>query len=79
VLVTYAHSGASGRPATLPAPRASARRHRITLRFWPDGLAAGLGVFAAGLAACPVFLLAQLLRGRRQASIVTVEICTYGS
>lgn len=46
----------------------TAGRHRIALRYWPDGLAAGLGVSAAGLAACLVFLLAPRLRGRRRGS-----------
>jgi hypothetical protein len=49
----------------------TAGRHRIALRYWPDGLAAGLSVSAAGLAACLVLLLAHLLRARRQAGPAT--------
>jgi hypothetical protein len=46
----------------------TAGRHRIALRYWPDGLSAGLGASAAGLGACLAFLLAYRLRGRRQNS-----------
>jgi hypothetical protein len=46
----------------------TAGRHRITLRYWPDGLSLGLGVSAVGLGACLAFLLAHRLRGRRQSN-----------
>ncbi|HJX52035.1 MAG TPA: hypothetical protein VJ801_04650, partial [Polyangia bacterium] len=46
----------------------TAGRHRIALRYWPDGLSAGLGVSAAGLGAFLAFLLVRRLRGRRQSS-----------
>ena len=44
----------------------TAGRHRIELRYWPDGLAAGLALSATAVAICLVLLVACRRRRRRE-------------